>query len=1333
MKNRNIVVFTLIVCVLLSCISVPSRFVVDAAGDIDSIKNEIIEDSTGYLISSKNSDNSYGYSGLINDTAEAAAILKRFSDTDVSDGLAWINSYKKTNNDDIARAIMATGSESDLAELFKSQNSDGGFGLTGKYESDVYDSILVLEAVNSLNKKDRSNPTWRLVTFIARQMNKNGSFSYTKNSDESVSLTAMALYVVSKYMNDNGIKSDLTNDMISKSASYLKNKSKNTFSKETIEQTLYTDLALQEAGLFELQEDTITGLKKVQEKDGSFYGDVHLTSLAVWLLGKMENINRVKVVDLKTNNTSQAYYGEGTDIKVSYSISYDANIDKDYAISCVIRNGSETIYESEKKAITLSKGQNVKDGSFEGISINQDRDNGIKVIVTLYDGDEVVKKSEGSITMDNKPRAGETEITDFTLDISDYVVFTNNPKDITASYKLLYTTNVDNSVDMVVTLTKDGVVLKEEKYTEELRPENDNVQRDALTFMPDTTSEGKYTITARCLYKGEQLMQYTADVYMVAAPKEDMDDTHTVTEPIITKNPFTVSWIGPKLSDYIVYAGKKNNITGDVGIICYGGEEFKGKIVTEVKFGDEKIVDSERDIAITELDNNVEVENMYNFEASKLGEYHVTATLYDSNGNEVKSGEKILKVVERKTIALLANSSISKTEEKTVDISWNDITNSQESYYYRLYRRTNDKDWEARSIWNEADKVKVLNIYPVEPLLEKWMTETISETEHPAGMGMFEIDSVKIEDFNKDPNGYLKDINNSWKYDVLCFGTWNSNSYKDISYDAYLVVQDFVDTGRGVLFGHDTVCKVTNLRNFDRFADQLGIKTTNQGGYSLGKTVSVINIGTLTNFPWTLRGTLQIPETHTLGQYVGGTLEGFEWMSIDANKVIDPQTGAHSNFYLVTNRNLGMIQTGNCNGQATDDERKVMANTLFYLHQISQSTTSKDNSFYDVDAPDSPEVRFADGDDSELNFDISSKDNGTVYQYYIAAMSSSDKDAADIKSNIMTHTALSGLKGYVYGVSSNPEEDKSIISYDENGEYILNAVDADESGNLKINIDTSKYDENMYLHVYAIDNENNVSGETVISLGEGKLSPNIETDKTDYYNGETVKVHSTTSVLPFNSKGDVSIKLYDEAGNFIDELYGENDQDVLIDSPYITDDELYLDEDYKGSYKVKIEWETPDESHFTDETEFIVGQPPVPKDEDKTPVDVHTTTTATKKDPVISDTPPADKVDNKPNTGNRTPDVTNDPVDPTVTTEEPTVEPTTEQPTTGQITTEITTTETTTEGNTTNDNTPNQNSDTYKTPHTGDEVNLVMTFAIMGILAVIIIVIAKRKRVNKNA
>ena len=1359
MKNRKLLVFTLILCVFLSCISIPNRSTVNAAGDVNSTKKEIIQQATEYLNSSITVDNSLGYSNLINDTAEAVAILKRFSDTDVSKNSTWISNYKKTNNDELARAVMATGDENDLQSIFKTQNSDGGFGLTAEYKSDVFDSVLVLEAINSLNKKDRSNETWRLVTYIARQMNKNGSFSYTKNSDENVALTAMSLYVVSKFMHDNNIKSDLTTDMIEKSSAYLKSKSENSFAKDKIEETIYVDLALQETGLFELQESTINGLKNVQKEDGSFYNDVHLTSLAIWLLGKIENIKSVTVLDLKTTNTAQAYYGVETDINVSYSISYDAKIDKDYTIACVITNGTETIYESEKESVTLSKAQSVVNGSFKDVKINQDKDNGIKVTVTLYDEDLVVKKTEGSIKMENKPRAGETEITDFTLELSDYYTVTGTPIDVTATYKLLYTTNVNNSVDMHISLSKDGNVLQEESYTESLVPESDNIHREALTFTPDVTKEGKYTITLKCMHEGELVTENSVDFLVIAIPVKE-EDEHTATDATKEHIPFTAKWIGPKLSDYIIYAGRKQVVTGDVGIICYGDDDFTGKVIAEVTFGDEQVALAEKEVTISTGENNVTVENMFNFEASKLGEYKVTATLYDSENNKILSGSKSVKVIEKKRIALIANSSISTTENRTVDISWNDISDSNDTYNYRLYRRYDNNDWEPRSIWNESDKVKVLNVYPYTPLLETWMTTTLDNTAEPAGMGMFEIDSVSLYTFNGNPEYYLKDSNGAWKYDVLFFGSWDNNSGIDLSWNASEIVMSFLDSGRGALFGHDTICVNNGHNNFARFGDRLGIAVKYDYAVYAGNTVSVVEIGTLTNFPWTLRGTLEIPACHSYGQYVGGSLKGTEWMSIDAYRLYDSETNAHTNSYLVTNNNIGLIQTGHSNGQATDDERKVLANTLFYLHQISQVTTAKDNSFYDLAAPDTPDVDFVDVEDTTFTFDLASKDNGTTYQYYIDAISSTDSEDADIKSNIMTHVALSGIKGYVYVVNNSPDEDISILEYDENNEHILNTVEPDENGILNINIDTSQYDttKDLYLHVFAVDNEDNVSGEVVKNLGEGKLSPHIETDKEEYYIGETVKISSKTSVMPFSVNGDVSISLYDEKGKFIEELYGKNNQTVSVEEPYTTENEITLDDSFSGSYKLKIEWKASNNEVYSDTTEFKIGVPNNTEDENKKeiePEDKHTETDATNGNnqttedntppntTVASDTkentktpssvtpgPDRSSVDQNENTSSDSSDDSNNQSSDSSDTDKPTGD-NSEEPTTDNSVT--TTTTETTESNIPNDNNQKPNNVTNKTPRTGDEINLVMIFTLMGISAVIMIFIAKRKRDNKNA
>ncbi len=63
----------------------------------------------------------------------------------------------------------------------------------------------------------------------------------------------------------------------------------------------------------------------------------------------------------------------------------------------------------------------------------------------------------------------------------------------------------------------------------------------------------------------------------------------------------------------------------------------------------------------------------------------------------------------------------------------------------------------------------------------------------------------------------------------------------------------------------------------------------------------------------------------------------------------------NSKYYLTTWNNTAMIQTGHSNGASTEDERKVLANTLFYLKQLTKKTEVLDNSARDIANPNKPE------------------------------------------------------------------------------------------------------------------------------------------------------------------------------------------------------------------------------------------------------------------------------------------------------------------------------------------------------------------------------------------
>ena len=260
-----------------------------------------------------------------------------------------------------------------------------------------------------------------------------------------------------------------------------------------------------------------------------------------------------------------------------------------------------------------------------------------------------------------------------------------------------------------------------------------------------------------------------------------------------------------------------------------------------------------------------------------------------------------------------------------------------------------------------------------------------------------------------------------------------------------------------------------------------------------------------------------------------------------------------------------MIQTGHSNGQATDDERKVFANTLFYLKQLTSETSAKDNSFYDEAAPTQPDIT-----ESETGtFICKSEDMGTDYQYYVEAVSSGHGE--NVESNIVDATALSGMRGFITGISDSTEPMDELRKKTDEGKP---AAEVSEASDGTLKIDLSEYDLTAYvqihrLHICAVDNAGNISDETVISIeipkGKEYLSLDqaliatdgevqlycCEADITgDIYGAETFRFQGSTIHLngTASSAGSLSI-----AGGVLD-IAGMQENVQPLDVPDYTQD-----------------------------------------------------------------------------------------------------------------------------------------------------------------------------------
>jgi hypothetical protein len=472
------------------------------------------------------------------------------------------------------------------------------------------------------------------------------------------------------------------------------------------------------------------------------------------------------------------------------------------------------------------------------------------------------------------------------------------------------------------------------------------------------------------------------------------------------------------------------------------------------------------------------------FSVSEPGTYTFIAE--DKAGNQTSKTITITTISKKPTLTATA-----VPEEDFIQLNWN-APDDWQRYSYMLYQRKEGEE-EFQSIPAKSN-AKVLNIYPrtdakttftnwkgetstipISASIKKWMEEPNHENAKGYGQGLIDVDTVSIPEFNANPTAYLKNPDGSWKYDVVFEGALDGNGFRledDYSQQAVIALEEWIASGQGYLSGHDTIMypAIWNT-NTNQLRDDLNIKVTtldpitngvgSTGGTTGTVTVKIKNKGFLTNYPWKIgdiNTLLTVPASHNTGNVTYGNV----WMdyTVFSGRMTDINGEGNANFYLTTWNNTAMIQTGHSNGQATPDEQKVLANTLFYLAQITDQTSWEDHTGQDVSAPTKPVISTVTpsivNEKTSISFSAS-VDKGTTYDYYVEA--TGVKNNSKTPSDIETETITSGLKGYSILVDTNPNSIPDNVIETTSTSYIENRA----------------WRENFYVHVASIDKVGNIS------------------------------------------------------------------------------------------------------------------------------------------------------------------------------------------------------------------------------------------------------------------
>ena len=86
-----------------------------------------------------------------------------------------------------------------------------------------------------------------------------------------------------------------------------------------------------------------------------------------------------------------------------------------------------------------------------------------------------------------------------------------------------------------------------------------------------------------------------------------------------------------------------------------------------------------------------------------------------------------------------------------------------------------------------------------------------------------------------------------WNYDVMMHGTWDANAYNVLNNNAVNEIARYIDAGKGVLGGHDTIgYRMGTTLGLSKIADKFNIKRgtwqgVNQNGYDINKKWAYIS------------------------------------------------------------------------------------------------------------------------------------------------------------------------------------------------------------------------------------------------------------------------------------------------------------------------------------------------------------------------------------------------------------------------------------------------------------------------------------------------------------
>lgn len=425
----------------------------------------------------------------------------------------WLQTCEPANYDFAARLLPFLTEEQDhgtvLQNLLDAQHSDGGWGLTSNYGSDLMDTVVVM---NALLDEETVDPgvIGQAAGYIVDRQNADGSWSFIAGQPGSVYLTAETILLLNRYAVKCSPDSPEIITSLREGGEYLVSQMGSDQTWGTDENNLVNTIqayraVLDTVGLEPVStvEDALIALQGAQ---GGWNSDYYTTALAATALTERQNLSEASISGI----TLYKCIGED-EIETYNFVAYEnviiqvaAQYDQEAALmQLLVKQPDGTVVPAEEEDFFYWNTTNSPPGSYSVIALVKDRDSG-----------KIIASREQGFTIEP-----DFTLSEVTIETFPGTCRVDHPVNVEVNVGLINHSNQDGEAALeVAVLASDGSIVASANPVVLCSLDEHIITTIPLSFQPDVTAEQTYTITAHVSYGDSEVLETQGSFEVLPPP-----------------------------------------------------------------------------------------------------------------------------------------------------------------------------------------------------------------------------------------------------------------------------------------------------------------------------------------------------------------------------------------------------------------------------------------------------------------------------------------------------------------------------------------------------------------------------------------------------------------------------------------------------------------------------------------------------------------------------------------------------------------------------------------------------------------------------------------------